>query len=73
MTPFGTETKETPMQASALGLLTGLISGLSLAVGNFGDFLLVLFLGAVGFVVGRVLDGQLDLTQYLGGSRRPRR
>lgn len=62
------------MQATTLGLLTGLISGLALAVGNFGDFLLVLFLGAVGFVVGRVLDGQLDLTQYLGsGNRRSRR
>lgn len=60
------------MQATALGLLTGLISGLALTFGDIGDFLLVLFLGAIGFVVGRVLDGELDLTQYLGGSRRQR-
>ncbi|MFD0268465.1 hypothetical protein ACFVGY_18115 [Streptomyces sp. NPDC127106] len=42
----------------------GLFAGMALAFagyfGGFGAFLLVAALGAVGFVVGRFLDGDLD-------------
>jgi hypothetical protein len=58
------------MSASALGLVAGLVAGLALALGGFGDFLIVLFIGAVGYLAGRVIDGDLDLTRYLGGRRR---
>ena len=54
------------------GLATGAVLGLAGAFGGFGAFLLVLVLGLIGLVVGRVLDGDLDLTPYLGGRRRDR-
>ncbi|MFG2984546.1 hypothetical protein ACGFYQ_25350 [Streptomyces sp. NPDC048258] len=44
--------------------VAGLFAGMALAFagyfGGFGAFLLVAALGAVGFVVGRVLDGDLE-------------
>ncbi|KLL13148.1 MULTISPECIES: hypothetical protein [Protofrankia] len=58
------------MRSGALGLITGLLSGLALAIGDFSDFLIVLLLGAIGLLVGKVVDGEVDLTRYLGGDRR---
>ncbi|KJE24953.1 hypothetical protein FF36_00564 [Frankia torreyi] len=58
------------MRAAALGLITGLIAGLALAFGGFSEFLIVLVFGAVGLVVGKVVDGDLDITRYVGGDRR---
>jgi hypothetical protein len=60
------------MNATALGLLTGLILGLASVMGGLNGFLLVLVLGAVGLVVGRVLDGKLDLGQIISGRGRDR-
>lgn len=60
------------MNATTIGLLTGLILGLAGVIGGFGGFLLTLGLGAVGLLVGRVLDGELDLGQVLGGKGRDR-
>ncbi|GAA1719547.1 hypothetical protein [Streptomyces yatensis] len=44
--------------------VVGMIAGMALAFagyfGGFGAFLLVAALGAVGFIVGRFLDGDLD-------------
>ncbi len=57
------------MRASALGLIVGLISGMALVFGDFGDFLIVLLLGAIGFGVGRFLDGDLDLGRLLDRHR----
>lgn len=61
------------MQTTALGLITGLIVGLAWAFGNFGDGLIVLVLGLVGYFIGKALDGDLDLSSYLGGGSRGRR
>ncbi|GGR48917.1 hypothetical protein WEB32_08450 [Streptomyces netropsis] len=48
------------MNMAAVGLIAGM--GLAFAgyFGGFGAFLLVAALGAVGFVVGRFLDGDLE-------------
>jgi hypothetical protein len=54
------------MNATTLGLATGLALGITAAFGGFGAFLIVLVLGAVGLAVGRVLDGKLDLSQLTG-------
>ncbi|WKX69668.1 hypothetical protein [Streptomyces sp. XD-27] len=55
----------------------GLIAGMGLAFagyfGGFGAFLLVAALGAIGFVVGRFLDGDLDPGDFLRGRDRGER
>jgi hypothetical protein len=51
------------------GLLAGLILGAAGYIGGFGAFLVALLIGAVGLVIGRVLDGELDLGAVLGRGR----
>ena len=58
------------MPPTTVGLFTGLLLGLAWAVGGFDAFVGTAILGLVGFVVGKVASGQLDLTQYLGGGSR---
>ena len=60
------------MSNSVLGLVVGLVLGLAAAFGGLGAFLIVLVLGAIGFGVGRWLDGQLDLSALSGSSGRDR-
>ena len=57
------------MNATTLGLLTGLALGFAGAFGGIGAFLVVLVLAALGLVVGRVLDGKLDVSQLTGVGR----
>jgi len=57
------------MNATQTGLLAGLVLGLAGAFGGLGAFLIVLILGAIGLIVGRALDGQLDLNALLGRGR----
>jgi nitrate/nitrite transporter NarK len=57
------------MNSTTLGLLTGLALGFAGAFGGFGAFLIVLVLAALGLLVGRVLDGKLDLSQLTGVGR----
>jgi hypothetical protein len=61
------------MRASGLGLITGLVAGIALALGSFGDFLIVLVFGAIGFVVGRIVDGDLDVGRYINNVSNRRR
>lgn len=61
------------MSPSVLGLLVGIALGFAAAFGGFGAFLAVAILAAIGFVVGKVVEGDIDVSQYLagrGGSRR---
>lgn len=57
------------MTPTQVGLLTGIVLGAAAAFGGFGAFLVVLLFGAVGLVVGRVLEGKLDLSQLTGRDR----
>ena len=57
------------MNATQTGLLAGLALGLAGAFGGLAAFLIVLVLGAVGLLVGRALDGQLDLNALFGRGR----
>ena len=52
------------MNATTLGLLAGIVLGLAAAFGGFGAFLIVLVLGGLGLLVGRFIDGKLDLSQF---------
>jgi hypothetical protein len=60
------------MTRTTIGILIGLALGLALAFGSFGQMLIVALFGAIGLVVGRVLDGELDLGPYLSGRRNRR-
>ena len=57
------------MSNTTLGLQVGLALGIAGAFGGVGAFLIVLVLGAIGFGVGRWLDGQLDLDGLTGRNR----
>jgi uncharacterized membrane protein YjjP (DUF1212 family) len=56
--------------------VVGMIAGMALAFagyfGGFGAFLLVAALGAVGFIVGRFLDGDLELGDFFRPRERRR-
>ena len=54
------------MTTTHVGLFVGLILGLVATFGGFGQLLIVILFGLVGLVVGRVLDGKLDLQALLG-------
>ncbi|GGQ73849.1 hypothetical protein [Kitasatospora griseola] len=49
------------MNLALVGLLAGMALGFAGYFGGFAAFLLVAALGAVGFVVGRVIEGDLEL------------
>jgi nitrate/nitrite transporter NarK len=57
---------------AALGLVVGIALGFAGAFGGFGAFVVVLALGAVGFLIGRYFDGELDVSELIGGERRRR-
>ncbi len=62
------------MSTTVIGLFTGLLIGLAIAIDGFNGFLLLVVFGAVGIVVGKVLDGDLDMSSMLNSasSRRSR-
>ncbi len=60
------------MTRSTIGTLVGLALGFALAFGNFGQMLIVALFALVGFVVAKILDGDLDLSQYVSGRRTSR-
>jgi hypothetical protein len=57
------------MNRTALATVTGLILGLALVFGNFGDMLIVALLGAIGYGIAKVLNGDVDLQGWLSRSR----
>ncbi|MEU2511813.1 hypothetical protein [Streptomyces syringium] len=48
------------MNMAVVGLIAGMALGFAGYFGGFGAFLLVAALGAIGFVAGRFLDGDLE-------------
>ena len=60
------------MNRIALATITGLVLGLALVFGNFGDMLIVALFGAIGYGVAKVLDGEIDAQAWLSRSRRSR-
>lgn len=57
------------IRASQMGLMVGLTLGIVAVFGSFASMLVVALAGLVGWVVGRVLQGELDLSEYVTGSR----
>jgi hypothetical protein len=60
------------MNRTALATITGLILGLVLVFGNFGDMLIVALFGAIGFGIAKILEGDIDAQAWLSRSRRGR-
>ena len=60
------------MTRTALGVVIGLALGLALAFGSFGQMLIVALFTVTGFVVAKVLQGDLDLGPYLSRWREGR-
>ncbi|MCZ9352150.1 hypothetical protein NGM36_20650 [Streptomyces mutabilis] len=52
------------MSMAVVGLIAGMALGFAGYFGGFGAFLLVAALGAVGFVVGRLLEGDMNLGDF---------
>lgn len=57
------------MQTKLAGLVTGLAIGLAIALGGFTEACVVALFGLVGWLVAKVLDGEVDIQQYLDGRR----
>lgn len=53
------------MSKTLIGLAVGLLLGTVWAFGGFGSFILVIVIGAIGLVVGMVLDGRIDIGDYI--------
>ena len=63
------------MSLALTGLVVGMALGFAGYFGGFAAFLLVAALGAIGFVVGRLLEGDIelgDLSELLRGRDRRR-
>ncbi|MFC8510585.1 hypothetical protein ACFU3J_23615 [Streptomyces sp. NPDC057411] len=58
------------MSMAVVGLLAGMGLGFAGYFGGFGAFLLVAALGAIGFVAGRFLDGDLEAGDFFRGRER---
>ncbi|MGW1541820.1 hypothetical protein ACWCPM_16555 [Streptomyces sp. NPDC002309] len=52
------------MSRAVVGMIAGMALGFAGYFGGFGAFLLVAALGAVGFVVGRILEGDLEVGDF---------
>jgi len=55
---------------STIGLIAGLLLGIAAAAGGFPGFLIALVLGAVGYLVGGQLAGELNLADLIRGRGR---
>ena len=60
------------MTRTTLGIVIGLALGLALAFGSFGQMLIVALFAVIGFVVAKVLEGDLDLGSYMSRRREGR-
>lgn len=61
------------MQPTVVGLFTGLLLGIALIIGDFSDMVLVAFFGAVGYLVMKVIVGEIDVGELIDRNRRVNR
>ncbi len=57
------------MTTSTIGLIAGLLLTIAIVTGGFLGLLLAIVLGAVGYLVGGHIDGELDLGALVRGRR----
>ena len=56
------------MNRTALATITGLVLGVTLVFGDFGDMLIVALFGVIGYLAAKVLDGDIDAQAWLSRS-----
>jgi len=61
------------MSMAVIGLVVGMALGFAGYFGGFGAFLLVAALGAVGFVIGKFADGDIEPGEFFRSRDRDRR
>ena len=61
------------MERAHVGIFVGLLLGLALVLTSFGEMLVVALAGAIGWVVMRVIEGDLDLADFLSRNQQRRR
>ncbi|OQO94631.1 DUF2273 domain-containing protein [Saccharomonospora piscinae] len=60
------------MTRAYMGTLVGVAFGLAWAFGGFGQMLIVVFVALIGYVVGKVLDGDIDVYRFVPERRQSR-
>ncbi|MBA2416634.1 MAG: DUF2273 domain-containing protein [Geodermatophilaceae bacterium] len=60
------------LSPSVLGVVVGLALGFAAAFGGFYAFLIVAVFAVIGYVAGKVVEGEINLGAFLG-SRSDRR
>jgi hypothetical protein len=58
------------LNGATIGLAFGIALGFAGAFGGIVAFVIVLVVGFAGLVGGRIYDGELDVSNYLGGLSR---
>ncbi len=58
------------MRPSIVGLIVGIVLGFAAVLDGLEGFLLVAIMAAIGYIVGQVVEGRIDLTPYVGGGNR---
>lgn len=58
-----------PTSTPVVGLFAGLLLALGVLIDGFFGFVLLAFFGAIGVVIGKVIDGDIDLSAYLSRGR----
>jgi len=61
------------VQPTVIGLFVGLILGLTWSLQGFGEMVGVALAGAIGFVVMKVVEGEIDLGELIDRTRKPQR
>ncbi|MFI6727755.1 hypothetical protein [Streptomyces atratus] len=58
------------MNMAVVGMVAGMALGFAGYFGGFGAFVLVAALGAIGFIAGRFLEGDLEPGDFFRGRER---
>lgn len=59
------------MNTATVGLFVGLVLGLALGgMGDFGAFFTVVVFGVVGYLAGKVIEGDINPSDYIGQNRK---
>ncbi|WP_375482042.1 DUF2273 domain-containing protein [uncultured Jatrophihabitans sp.] len=57
------------MNRTALATVVGLVLGWAVAFGDFGKMLIVALFAAIGYVIAKVISGDIDISPYVSGRR----